>query len=278
MNYPLYNYMDRVLRHPATLLIALLLAFWPVGHWYVARLSDGSDEPWGILALVTALALLIRPPAITRTVQPAWVLLGLGVYATMTVVSSPLLRAVAAVAVLGYVLSTQRTGRAFDAGLWGLLLFSLPWLATLQFYLGYPMRALTAALAAPWLQFSGFAVTASGAALDWNGLLISVDAPCSGIRMLWMALYLTLALGCWLRLPNGRTLLTCLGATGLVVVANTLRAAALFYLEADVLPYAAPAWLHDAIGLAIFAVLAATLIASVHHVAQYRPRRLRGAP
>jgi len=47
---------------------ALLLALWP--HWiYIARrLVDGSDEPWGILAWFTVLALLLRDRALL--VQP----------------------------------------------------------------------------------------------------------------------------------------------------------------------------------------------------------------
>src|SRR5512134_639154 len=42
---------------------ALLLALWP--HWvYITRrVWDGSDEPWGVLALLTVVALLIRDRA-----------------------------------------------------------------------------------------------------------------------------------------------------------------------------------------------------------------------
>src|SRR5262245_27679217 len=32
------------------------MAFWPVWRWYVHRLNDQSDEAWGIVALVTAVA------------------------------------------------------------------------------------------------------------------------------------------------------------------------------------------------------------------------------
>ena len=31
----------------------LIIAISPVCIWYIRRMSDGSDEPWGILALIT---------------------------------------------------------------------------------------------------------------------------------------------------------------------------------------------------------------------------------
>jgi hypothetical protein len=43
----------RLIRAEALLAIELL-ALWPVWRWYVHRLSDQSDEAWGIVALVTA--------------------------------------------------------------------------------------------------------------------------------------------------------------------------------------------------------------------------------
>lgn len=254
------------LQHPATLITALLLAFWPVWVWYGTRLTDGSDEPWGLLALLTALGLLACRRTTPRRPNPVGIGLGLMAYAAAVLWLPPLLRAVAAMAVLGYVLGCLRLGRAFHVGLWGLLLLSLPWLATLQFYLGYPLRAFTALLAAPLLQLGGFGVVASGAALDWQGLLISVDAPCSGIRMLWMALYLTLTLGWALRLSARRTGLAVAATLVLVILVNTLRAAALFYLEADVL--ALPAWTHDGVGVVLFVGLAAALMAGLHRLAQ----------
>lgn len=48
------------LRHPGWLIVAQLAAFWPVWCWYVSRMTDGSDEPLGILALITVLVLAGR--------------------------------------------------------------------------------------------------------------------------------------------------------------------------------------------------------------------------
>jgi hypothetical protein len=38
-------------------LIAAILAFWPIWFWYCERISDRSDEPLGVLALITVIAL-----------------------------------------------------------------------------------------------------------------------------------------------------------------------------------------------------------------------------
>ena len=53
----------RAVRPVAVLLGGLVLALWP--HWiYMARrMVDGSDEPWGILALATVLVLVARDRA-----------------------------------------------------------------------------------------------------------------------------------------------------------------------------------------------------------------------
>ena len=43
------------LQGPTPLLILAMqgVAFWPVWRWYGERITDGSDEPWGIVALAT---------------------------------------------------------------------------------------------------------------------------------------------------------------------------------------------------------------------------------
>src|SRR5262249_20243312 len=52
----------RIARMPAAiaLLGVLLLTLWPHWVWMARRLTDGSDEPWGVLALVTVLVLVAR--------------------------------------------------------------------------------------------------------------------------------------------------------------------------------------------------------------------------
>ena len=42
---------------PGLVIATHALTVWPVWRWYLARTTDGSDEPWGIAALIAALAL-----------------------------------------------------------------------------------------------------------------------------------------------------------------------------------------------------------------------------
>src|SRR5690606_31711754 len=106
----------------------------------------------------------------------------------------PLVRAGLAALALGLALSRWRFGVWLHPGVTGLLLLSLPVVPTLQFYLGYPMRWLVAALASAMLRLAGYAVRPEGACLDWAGKLVALDAPCSGVRMLWAGLFLAMAL------------------------------------------------------------------------------------
>jgi hypothetical protein len=46
--------------NPFIILAVQGVTFWPVWQWYVARLTDGSDEPWGVVALGTALLFLVK--------------------------------------------------------------------------------------------------------------------------------------------------------------------------------------------------------------------------
>src|SRR5262245_66212483 len=41
-------------------LMVVVAALWPVWSWSVARFRDGSDEPWGIVAIGALAALTIR--------------------------------------------------------------------------------------------------------------------------------------------------------------------------------------------------------------------------
>jgi hypothetical protein len=68
---------------------------------------------------------------------------------------------------------------------WPLIVISLPVVPSLQFYLGYPARYISASLTVPLLQMQGLAVTQSGTNLVWQNQMLQFDAPCSGVTMLW---------------------------------------------------------------------------------------------
>jgi exosortase/archaeosortase family protein len=157
--------------------------------------------------------------------------------------------------------SLLRFGRLFHPGLFGLFYLSLPTIPTLQFFGGYPLRVVVATLSAPILRLAGFAVTPEGTCLNWAGRLIWIDAPCSGIKMVWVGLLLTFVVLCLYELPLLKTLLLLPLVGVVIMVANVFRAVALFYIEAGVLRL--PSWGHECAGLIAFVLEAAGIVGIV---------------
>jgi exosortase/archaeosortase family protein len=169
---------------------------------------------------------------------------------------------------VGCALSQLRFGRCLHPGILGLLYLSLPVIPSLQFYGGYPLRAFLAAFTAPILRMSGYAVVQEGTCLNWAGKLIWVDAPCSGIRMLWVGLYLTCTLVCLYELSPLKTLLALAAALVVIMFGNVFRATALFYVEAG--NFEVPHWTHDYAGVVAFAVVACVIVASVRQIGRIK--------
>ena len=244
-----------------------LLAFWEVWHWYVTRAVYSWDQPWGVVAFVAAilvLALSRKPlPQNERSLWlPAAFIL---VYAATYFVLPPLARALIAFTAVALTANLLRFGKAFHAGLFGLFYLSLPTIPTLQFFGGYPLRIVVAKLTAPILRIGGFAVIADGTCLNWSGKLIWIDAPCSGIKMLWVGLLLTFVVLCFHELSLRKTLLL-MPLVGVVIMgANVFRAVALFYIEAGVLNF--PAWSHEYAGVIAFVLEAAGIVLTIGHQA-----------
>lgn len=236
--------------------VALCLSNWPVRRWYIARMGDGSDEPWGLAALAAAILFtprngLTEPLSRNHT----WLLCGIvaihvGCYAFIP----PLGHALIFVTTIGIAVAR----RGFPLAWWALLILSLPVIASLQFYLGYPLRLATTQFCVPLLRLGGLHVTAAETALHWADETVIVDAPCSGIHMLWTGLFLAAMLACWQRLDARLTFRLLRRASMTVFVANVLRATALFCIEAKVLP--SPPWAHEGVGLVLFGAAAVTII------------------
>jgi exosortase/archaeosortase family protein len=243
------------------LLGLLLAALWPHGVWLARRLTDGSDEPWGLLALATVLVLVVR--ARRELVAPTRAALLAGgalavLAALVTFVVPPIFAAGVAMLSLAAFLASALPQRP-AAPMATLLLLSLPVIASLQFYLGYPLRLATAHATAPLLALAGVDAQASGAALLWQGRTILVDPPCAGIGMLWVGSWAAALLSYLNDATARRTLANGCVAAAAVFVANVLRNALLFFPEAGLVP--APAWLHPAIGLAAFAAALLPILA-----------------
>jgi exosortase/archaeosortase family protein len=236
------------------------VAFWEVWRWYITRAAYSWDQPWGLLAFIAALVFLLvskkpLPRKESSLLLPA---LSIVVYIATYFLLPPLGRAAIAFTALALTLSSLRFGKSFHPGLFGLFYLSLPTIPTLQFFGGYPMRVLVAQLTAPILRLGSFAVVPEGTCLNWAGQLIWIDAPCSGIKMLWVGVFLTCILLCLYELPVLRAILL-LPLTFIVIIgANVFRAVALFYLEAGV--FEMPWWGHEYAGVIAFVLEAAGIV------------------
>src|SRR5262245_51817489 len=108
---------------PELLLVIQSLAFWPVWRWYAGRVTDGSDEAWGWIALLTAVVFMFRHKTGHEDASPA---LGLPALLTFCYAFgyhffSPLPRAVVAVTAIGATISNIRFGKRLHPGICGLL-------------------------------------------------------------------------------------------------------------------------------------------------------------
>ncbi len=252
----------RALAHPLALVAAQAAALWPMWQWYARRAVDGSDEPWGLFALGAVLWLLWAERSTLRREPRPVALVGAGLLTVLSAVSSlwlpPLPRSVLAVAALGLTLAAIRDHPRRLLPLFILLLLSLPVVSSLQFYLGYPLRALTAWASRELLAVIGIEGARTGTALTWMGRTVLVDAPCSGIRMLWVGMVVSTLLSYLTSAPPARFTLNAVVALLIILAGNVLRNTLLFVKEAGIVPL--PAWTHAATGLLVF-LLAMLLIA-----------------
>jgi exosortase len=250
--------------HPAWLLVLQAAALWPIWLWYARRSADGSDEPWGLLALVAVLLFAyIERRHLREQSRPILLAFAAGLTllgASVTPWAPALLRAGLGVTALSLSFAALHDRSRPLLPLWAMLLLSLPVVASLQFYLGYPLRALTAWCSAALLRLGGLDVEQAGTTLSWLGRTVLVDAPCSGVHMLWVGLFFSALLSYLLRASAARLALNMLGAVVLVLAGNVLRNTLLFMKEAEIV--ALPKWTHAATGVLVF-LLTALLIAAL---------------
>jgi len=239
--------------HP---LIALAIGALPIGHWYLRRMGDGSDEPWGLLALAAALLFVPWKKLKQAAAPESWWLTG----ATLLLLALSrghlpmLLRASLPVMAAAWLLF--RSGAPF--AIHGLCFLSLPWMATLQFYLGYPLRAMTGKVAATLLQISGYEVHSVGTILQWQQLRVIIDQPCAGISMLWFGSFLTYLLACLYDRNWKQTLRLGILSLCAILAANILRNYLLFFMSTGI--WKLPHWCHEGIGWSTFMLVALPLL------------------
>lgn len=241
-------------------LFGQLISFWPVWQWYGLRMLDGSDEPWGILAFATLLILIARngiwrsPSAQAMLISSLITL----IYALNYGYLPALFKGILAIIALAFSISSICYARTIQAGIIGLLLLSLPLIASLQFYGGFPIRVITAFVSSHILTLMGYEVHPQGTLLYWLGEVIAVDAPCAGIKMMWTGLYLNFTLAAWRKLGLLATWLSTSFTLFSVFVGNILRATLLFFTESGLLN--APDFAHQMIGIIVFIFIALAVL------------------
>jgi exosortase/archaeosortase family protein len=251
----------RVDRLPAAgWLVLQFAALTPTWVWMVQRMRDGSDDPLGALALAALMAVVWQARsqlraaprlgwlalATTGTLLAAMARTGLGAVPSMP----PLAASLVAVLALACGLLAFLPRRIAAWPIVGLAVLALPLLSSLQFYAGYPLRVLTAE-ASRWLLAPAFTVLREGTTLLVDGRLVIVDAPCSGVQMVWLGYFTACVVALWAQRTE-RSFLARLPVVGLLVLGgNILRNAVLVAFEGAGDPLGP--WAHSAFGLVVLA-------------------------
>ncbi len=248
-------------------------ALWPHWCWAAARVADGSDDPLGVAALgVLVLAVWRLEPALRAQPRPAWLALALlaSVAATgAALVAPPLFGALLAALALAAGLRAFMPAGTAMLPLAGLAVLALPVVSSLQFYAGFPLRVVTAQLSTWGLQAAGWAAERSGTAMVVEGRLIIVDAPCSGVQMVWMAYFCACAVAVF-RPTRDAAFLRRLPWVGVLVLSgNVLRNSVLVGLEATQASVSEA--MHQGVGLVVLAAVCAAVVMVIKGGGDARP-------
>ncbi|MBX7173194.1 MAG: exosortase/archaeosortase family protein [Pyrinomonadaceae bacterium] len=243
-------------------LILLLIAFWGVWRWYFLRLTTSSEEIYGILALLAIIFFSFKEKSQPQNFRflifsTALIL----IYALTYAFFPPLIRAFIAVTSLTFFINGWRFGKFFHFGIWSLFLLSLPIVASLQFYFGYPMRVIIGEATKFILRLNGIFVVREGVCLHFGQQLIWIDAPCSGVKMLWAGFFLTAVLITLYKFNLTKSILSFAIAFAIILVGNIFRAVGLFYLEAEIVKM--PEFAHSGIGVISFILTCAVIVFAI---------------
>jgi exosortase/archaeosortase family protein len=238
------------------------LALWPHLRFAWQRLHDGSDDPLGVVAAAALVAIVVaRRVSLRHAPRLPWMVAALvGTLAANAALAfvPPLAAAVLAALAFACGLAAWLPEGAARAPLAGLAVLALPLIASLQFYAGYPLRVITAQVSAWLLQLGGVEALRSGASMTVRGQLVVVDAPCSGVQMVWFAYFTACSFAAFEGHRDGAFLrrLPLVGA--LVMCANIARNSVLVTLESR--PQGLSASAHEAIGLLALLLLCAAVV------------------
>ena len=237
-------------------LVLLAVALWPTWWWMGQRMVDGSDDPLGVLALAALGGVLwqhrLRLRAAPRLGLQVAALTGAVLTTALHAQLPDLLVALVGLLSLAAGLLAFLPPQVATAPVLGLSVLSLPLLASLQFYAGFPLRVITAE-ASSWLLSLAHTVERSGSSLVVDGQLIIVDAPCSGVQMAWLGYFTACAVALALRRNNRSFLLRLPVVSVLVLLGNVVRNTVLVAAQASGVQLGNAS--HQAVGLAVLGLV-----------------------
>jgi len=258
------------------LLFVLLMpiaGFWRAWQWYFNRVNSSVEEAVGLIAIFIFLTFIAvrllyqRKSYYQFSLQPVAVMLL--VYGLSFFLPIPsIIRAAMAFMTISIIVYWTSFGKHPPIAFWALVMLSLPIVPSLQFYLGYPARYISASIAVPLLQMNGLSVTQSGTYLVWQNQMVQFDAPCSGVTMLWAGLFFSLFISLVYRFNLLKMVFALFASCIIVLFGNVLRATSLFYIEAGFIKNNQP-WLHEGIGVIAFLATAFGILVTLSRFQQW---------
>jgi len=244
--------------------LAWLAAGWPVISWWLRRADQTDDALAGLAAVAGAAAVALARRKQTHEHAGGWLAAGTAISVYLALAAAHMPATILGFPLLAGLLLTPgpwRRGRWPDPAVAGLLVLGLPTTMMLELYLGYPLRLAASMAAARLLAAAGVPILRDGVLLALPGAPVWVDAPCSGVRMLWGGAWLALALSGLAGLGWRRTLAAGVWALAWVTLANAMRVTGLVLAAAGLLPSGKV--FHAGIGIASFLCGALAIAASV---------------
>ncbi len=242
--------------HLILLLLGSLLVAWPTLIWYQARMTDGSDNNWGVFALIVACCISFAKRATQQTLSDSQLnlkiinFLLLGYFVAQLFSFYALVQGVIFALLLASILSQFNNNSKLNFGLVGLMILSLPLFASLDFYFGYPLRYFIGLVSSFLLNLQGLGIRLEGVNLVLADKVILIDGPCSGIKMMWTGSFLVFSFVAYFNLSFTQSVKLSLMAFTAILIANILRINALFYIESGL--FESLQWMHEPLGLVCY--------------------------
>ncbi len=256
---------------PFYLFLLQIVAFWKVWQWMASRMASSGEAMWEVIPLIAVAVFAWHSRSACSGIDPNALIFAaafLVAYGASFMIAPPLIRGLLALISITFILSSWRFNKLFHFGIFILLLLSLPVADSLNFFLGYPMRVVVGEAVQFLLNGQGLDVYREGVGLHFGAKLIWIDAPCSGIKMLWFGTFLATFLACFLRLGAIKILLVLAISFVAILLGNIMRASALFYIEAGLIELGE--WMHSGVGLVAFSFTTLLIVFVVKKVSELK--------